>query len=142
MISFETKEIPLPDLNYAKIEIWLGEIAANHQKRIGNLNYLFCSDQEILRVNKEFLKHDYFTDIITFDYSHKDKVSGDIFISIETVKSNAMELKEPYNKELLRVIAHGILHLCGINDKCPGEREIMEAEENKALTLWESIIEK
>ena len=137
MVSFECKNIELPVLDYPKIEIWLGEIAAKHDRRIGNLNYLFCDDEEILRVNREFLKHDYYTDIITFDYSYKNKVSGDIFISLDTVRSNAKELGETYQRELLRVISHGLLHLCGINDKAPGERAIMEENENKALLIWE-----
>lgn len=141
MISFETKNIAMPDLDLNKVEIWLGEVAASYDKKIGNLNYLFCDDAEILRVNREFLHHDYFTDIITFDYSRNDKVSGDIFLSLETVKSNAHEFKVPYILELLRVIVHGLLHLCGIDDKGPGEREIMEVHEDNALKLWDTIFE-
>ena len=133
MISFEVKNVKMPELDFAKLEIWLNEVAADHGKKIGNLNYLFCDDEEILRVNREFLQHDYFTDIITFDYSYKDKVSGDLFISVDTVKSNAEELQIPYKTELLRIIVHGLLHLCGINDKGPGEREIMESHEDEAL---------
>ena len=126
----------MPILEFGRINSWLEEIATSHDRLIGNLNYLFCDDEEILRVNREFLKHDYFTDIITFDYSRKRRVSGDIFISLDTVKSNAEELKVSFPDELLRVIAHGLLHLCGIDDKAPGEREIMERHENDALKLW------
>lgn len=140
MISFEAKNLEMPKLDLTKIDIWLGEIAATYDKRIGNLNYLFCDDEEILRVNREFLHHDYYTDIITFDYSFKDKVGADIFISLDTVKSNAEEMGVDFQEELMRVIAHGLLHLCGINDKGPGEREIMEDAENKALKLWENEI--
>lgn len=129
----------MPLLDFAKVEIWLNEVAAFHNRKIGNLNYLFCDDEEILRVNREFLRHDYFTDIITFDYSFKDKVSGDIFISVDTVKSNSEDLNQPYSTELLRVIAHGLLHLCGINDKGEGERKIMESQEDKALEIWQNI---
>lgn len=136
MITFETKDVAMPTLDFAKVEIWLGEVAASYERRIGNVNYLFCDDPEILRVNLEFLHHDYFTDIITFDYSHRDKIGGDIFISLDTVASNAESLGESYERELLRVIAHGVLHLCGIDDKGPGEREIMEAAENDALKLY------
>lgn len=136
MIGFEVKDVELPKLDYAKVERWLGEVAASHDCRIGNVNYLFCDDKEILRVNLEFLKHDYYTDIITFDYSYRDKIGGDIFISLDTVRSNSEEIGEEYEKELLRVIAHGVLHLCGIDDKGPGEREIMEKAENDALDLW------
>ena len=136
MISFETKNVEMPYLDLAKVGTWLIEVATVHQRIIGNLNYLFCNDEEILRVNQEFLKHDYFTDIITFDYSRKNRVAGDIFISLDTVRSNAIDLNLPYQTELLRVIVHGLLHLCGINDKAPGEREIMEKHENDALELW------
>lgn len=142
MISFETKNIEMPRLDFTKVEIWLNEIATEHDKIIGNLNYLFCNDEEILRINKMFLQHDYFTDIITFDYSRKNKAGGDVFISLDTVRSNSEELNLPYEEELLRVIAHGLLHLCGIDDKGPGEREKMEAHENQALQLWHNIIIK
>lgn len=139
MIEFQTKDVEMPSFDFSKVERWLGEVAASHGRRIGNVNYLFCDDKEILRVNREFLGHDYFTDIITFDYSHRDRVGGDIFISLDTVASNADELGEKRERELLRVIAHGVLHLCGIDDKGPGEREIMEAAENAALSLWDNI---
>lgn len=137
MIGFEVKDVVLPKLDYAKVDRWLEEVAASHDYRIGNVNYLFCDDKEILRVNLEFLHHDYYTDIITFDYTYRDKIGGDIFISLETVESNAKDIGEEYERELLRVIAHGVLHLCGIDDKGPGEREIMEQAENAALELWE-----
>lgn len=139
MIEFQTKDVEMPSFDFSKVERWLGEVAASHERRIGNVNYLFCDDKEILRVNREFLGHDYFTDIITFDYSHRDRVGGDIFISLDIVASNADELGEKRESELLRVIAHGVLHLCGIDDKGPGEREIMEAAENAALALWDNI---
>ncbi len=132
----------LPALDFGKVETWLGEVAASHGKRIGNVNYLFCDDEEILRVNREFLRHDYFTDIITFDYSRRDRIGGDIFISLDTVRSNAEDLGVAYDNELLRVIAHGVLHLCGIDDKGPGEREIMEANEDAALALWTELKEE
>lgn len=138
MIEFETKNVGMPALDFAKVDRWLGEVAASHNRKVGNVNYLFCDDEEILRVNREFLRHDYFTDIITFDYSHKDRIGGDIFISLDTVASNARDLGQEYSVELLRVIAHGVLHLCGINDKGPGEREIMEAAENAAIALWKN----
>lgn len=138
MIEFETKNVELPMLDFGKIDRWLGLVAASHGKTIGNVNYLFCDDEEILRVNREFLRHDYFTDIITFDYTHKDRIGCDIFISLDTVGSNAADLGEDSLTELLRVIAHGVLHLCGIDDKGPGEREKMEEAENAALSLWKT----
>ena len=139
MISFDTHNIIMPDLDFKKIEIWLGEISSKFNKIIGNINYIFCDDSEILKVNTQFLNHSYFTDIITFDYSHKDKVSGDIFISVETVKSNAQNIGEKFSNELLRVISHGLLHLCGLKDKSPEERKIMEDRENMALALWTQL---
>ena len=136
MISFGTKNVDMPLLDISKTEIWLNEVAATHNRKIRNLNYLFCDDEEILKVNKEFLHHDYFTDIITFDYSNKDKVGGDIFISLDTVKSNSEKFGVSYQSELLRVIVHGLLHLCGIDDKGTGQRAIMEKYEDDALRLY------
>ena len=103
---------------------------------------MFVDDAKILQVNNEYLGHDYYTDIITFDYDEDDIVSGDLVISIDTVKSNAELFGKEYEDELHRVIIHGILHLCGINDKGPGEREIMEANENKALAMLKALEEK
>ena len=139
MISFEVKNIEMPELDFSKVEKWLEEVATQYDKRIGNLNYVFCSDEEILKVNRQFLNHDYFTDIITFDYTHRNRVGGDMFISLDTVRSNAEELGQSYTDELLRVIVHGLLHLCGINDKGEGEREIMENCENGALELFHNL---
>ena len=102
---------------------------------MGEIGYLFVNDEKILEVNKEYLGHDYYTDIITFDYDEGDVINGDLVISLDTVRSNALLFGKTYNEELHRVIIHGILHLCGINDKGPGEREIMEAAENKALAM-------
>lgn len=130
----------MPHLDFKRIGVWLADVALAHHKNVGRINYLFCDDEEILKVNKEFLQHDYYTDIITFDYSFKNKISGDIYISLDTVKSNSEELNVKYEEELFRVIAHGLLHLCGIDDKGPGEREIMEEEENKALSLYPSLL--
>lgn len=139
MIYFQTSNVDMPDLDLEKTFRWLEMVAADYGMRIGNVNYLFCSDADILDANRKYLGHDYYTDIITFDYTHGDKVSGDIYLSLDTVRSNAEEFGEPYGRELLRVIAHGVLHLCGINDKGPGERERMEAAEEKALAFWQAI---
>lgn len=139
MIEFDAKNVEMPKLDFERVGRWLGEVAVSHGRRVGNVNYLFCDDEEILRVNREFLHHDYFTDIITFDYSHRDRIGGDIFISLDTVRSNAEELNVTYGSELLRVIVHGVLHLCGIDDKGPGEREIMEENEDAALGLIKNV---
>lgn len=135
MISFDCKNVALPNLNFEKIKEWITVVAESHNFSVRKVNYLFCDDSFILEANRKFLNHDYFTDIITFDYTANDKIAGDIIISLDTVKSNALELGETYERELLRVIIHGILHLCGINDKGPGEREIMEMNENRAINL-------
>lgn len=136
MIEFDVKNVEMPSLDFERVGRWLEEVAASHGMRVGNINYLFCDDEEILRVNREFLHHDYYTDIITFDYTHRDRIGGDIVISLDTVRSNSKEFGVSYDEELLRVIAHGVLHLCGIDDKGPGEREIMEENENAALKLF------
>lgn len=134
-VSFYTEGVELPEINKTTIRNWVKQVAELHEKRVGQISYIFCDDAKILEVNKQFLQHDYYTDIITFDYTEGNKISGDLFISLDTVRTNAEQFGQEYNTELHRVIIHGILHLCGINDKGPGEREIMEAEENKALAL-------
>lgn len=138
-VSFYTEGIEMPDINKSEIRNWVKNVAELHSKRLGPVSYIFCDDNKILEVNKQFLQHDYYTDIITFDYTEGDKISGDLFISLDTVRTNAEQFGQDYKTELHRVIIHGILHLCGINDKGPGEREIMEAEENKALEILKSL---
>ena len=135
MITYQTEGVEMPSIDQEKISAWIKEVAATYGKKVGEVAYLFCSDEHILKVNREFLQHDYYTDVITFDYCHGRILSGDIVLSLDTVRSNAELFNTPYETELHRVIIHGILHLCGINDKGPGEREIMEGEENKALAL-------
>jgi rRNA maturation RNase YbeY len=127
----------MPRLDRKAVRAWITAVAATYDgRKVGNLNYIFCNDDRILEVNKEFLGHDYYTDIITFDYSEPGLVSGDMFISLETVETNSFKFHTSYDKEMMRVIIHGVLHLCGINDKGPGERAIMEAAENRALDMW------
>ena len=106
-------------------------------ERSERLGYMFVNDEKMLEVNNEYLGHDYYTDIITFDYDEGDVLNGDLVISLDTVRTNAELFHKSYEDELNRVIIHGILHLCGINDKGPGEREIMEANENKSTYLTE-----
>ena len=127
----------MPKLDRKALRAWITAVAATYEgRKAGNLNYIFCNDERILEVNKEFLGHDYYTDIITFDYSEPDVVSGDMYISLDTVLTNSEKFHTSYEKELLRVIIHGVLHLCGINDKGRGERAVMEAAENRALDIW------
>ena len=135
MITFQTENIEMPAIDQTKVRDWIKKVALSYNKRVGEISYFFCDDEHILSVNREYLQHDYYTDIITFDYCEGNRLSGDLFISIDTVHSNAELLGTKYDTELHRVIIHGVLHLCGINDKGPGEREIMEAAEDKALTL-------
>lgn len=135
MITFQTDGVGMPRINEQQIRNWVKAVAATYQKKVGEIGYLFCSDERILEVNRQFLQHDYYTDIITFDYCQGNRIAGDLVISLDTVRTNAEQFGAEYETELNRVIIHGILHLCGINDKGPGEREIMEAEENKALAL-------
>ena len=135
MISFQSINVSLPAIDQTAITAWVRTVAVSYGRRVGEIAYIFVDDEEILRINHQFLQHDYFTDIITFDYTEGAVISGDLFISLDTVRSNAEDLHLPYNQELHRVIIHGILHLCGINDKGPGEREQMEAAENQALSL-------
>ena len=135
------RNVELPQLDFSRLERWLEAVARSYGRMVGTLSYMFCDDEEILRVNREFLSHDYYTDIITFDYTRGNRISGDLVISLDTVRSNAEGLGVPYSRELLRVVIHGVLHLCGINDKGPGEREIMERHENEALVLYDKLFE-
>ena len=135
MISYQTDGAKMPDIKKRETSAWIKKVAATYGKKCGEIAYIFCNDEKILEVNKEYLQHDYYTDIITFDYSEEDSISGDLFISLDTVRSNSEMLGVGYEQELYRVIIHGILHLCGIDDKGEGEREIMEAAENKALSM-------
>ncbi len=135
MISFNTENVAMPKIRRRDTGSWIKSVAASYGKKVGSIAYIFCDDEKILEVNKQYLQHDYYTDIITFDYSEGATISGDIFISLDTVRSNAEEQSTTYDEELHRVIIHGILHLCGINDKGPGEREMMEQAENKALEM-------
>ncbi|MDE6721594.1 MAG: rRNA maturation RNase YbeY [Bacteroidaceae bacterium] len=142
MISYQTDQVRMPAIRRRDTSAWIKAVAASYGKRVGSIAYIFCNDDKILEVNRQYLQHDYYTDIITFDYcdderlmGKKDTISGDLFISLDTVRSNAAQQGTAYEEELHRVIIHGILHLCGINDKGPGEREVMEAAENKALAM-------
>ena len=134
-VKFHTDGVELPKIDKKAISQWVKSVAGNYERSIGEINYIFCSDEKILEVNNQYLQHDYYTDIITFDYDEDDVINGDLVISLDTVRTNAEKFGKTYDEELHRVIIHGILHLCGINDKGQGEREIMEAAENKALAM-------
>ena len=138
-ITYIAQGIDLPGFNQCIVSQWIEAVTRTFDKSVGNLTYIFCTDEKIIEVNREFLQHDYFTDIITFDYSNRRRISGDMFISLDTVRSNATLFGKSYDDELMRVVIHGVLHLVGINDKGVGEREIMEKHENDALDLLRII---
>ena len=137
MITYSTENVKFPNIKRRETTAWIKRVAATYGKKVGEVGYLFCDDEHILEVNNEYLGHDYYTDIITFDYCEDDVLNGDLVISLDTVRSNAELFGKAYDEELHRVIIHGILHLCGLNDKGPGEREQMEAAEDAALKLRE-----
>ena len=139
MVTYNTDGVKMPSIKKRENTAWVKAVAASYGKRVGEIAYIFVDDEKILEVNRQYLGHDYYTDIITFDYCEGDVISGDVFISLDTVRTNAEQVGATYEEELHRVIIHGILHLCGINDKGPGEREIMEAAEDKALALRSSL---
>ncbi len=139
MIQWLADGVELPAADFSRVAAWLGRVVESHDRILGPLTYIFCDDEKIIGVNREFLNHDYYTDIITFDYTHGRRISGDMFISLDTVLSNSGQIGERFDRELLRVIVHGVLHLCGINDKGPGEREVMERHENDALALFDRM---
>ena len=143
-INFMTQgKASLPMLDETAVRNWIVEVTQRHGQRVGCLTYVFCDDEYILETNREFLGHDYYTDIITFDYTNSRHIAGDMVISLDTVRSNAEMLGVPYETELMRVMIHGVLHLCGQNDKGPGEREVMERYENEALAILpDNVIEK
>ena len=135
MITYSAENVKMPKIRKRDTSAWIKKVAATYNRTVGEVGYLFCDDEKILEVNREYLQHDYYTDIITFDYDEGDQINGDLVISLDTVRTNAELFGKTYEEELHRVIIHGILHLCGINDKGPGEREIMEAAENKSLAM-------
>ena len=135
MITYNAEGVKLPKIGKRDTTRWIKAVAATHNRKVGEIGYMFVNDEKILEVNNEYLGHDYYTDVITFDYCEGNILNGDIVISLDTVRTNAEKFGKTYEDELFRIIIHGVLHLCGINDKGPGEREIMEENENKALAL-------
>ena len=134
-ITFHAEGIGLPKIKKRETANWIKTVAKNYNRKVGEIAYLFCDDEKILEINRTYLQHDFYTDIITFDYSEEDTISGDIFISIDTVRSNSQKYQTEFMEELHRVIIHGILHLCGVNDKSEEEEKEMREAENSALTL-------
>lgn len=136
MINFTTDSIAMPALDERKVTRWIKSVAADYGFSVGQINYIFCSDERELAVNREFLGHDYYTDVITFDYSTASVLNGDIFISLDTVRSNAEMVGCSFDAELLRILIHGVLHLTGQGDKTPETKAQMTEKEEKALAKW------
>lgn len=139
MIQYHANDIDMPQLDTTLMSRWLKQLAAFHRRKLGDINYIFCSDKKILEVNIDYLGHDYYTDIITFDYDEGLRISGDLFISLETVASNAEMLGIAYEEELMRVMAHGVLHLCGFKDKSDEDAANMRLREQEALAILNEL---
>lgn len=138
MILYNAEDVKMPVFPKRKTSVWIKMIAEKHGKRVGDVAFIFCSDEKILEVNFAYLAHDYYTDIITFDYSKDQVINGDLFISTDTIATNAAKYEVTFENELYRVLIHGILHLCGIDDKSEKQRVRMRMLENEALEIWYS----
>ena len=138
MISYYSENVKVPNIRRRDVSAWIKKVAALHGKKVGNIAYIFCDDEKILEVNRQYLQHDYYTDIITFDDSEGDVISGDIFISLDTVRSNAEKEGVDFTDELHRILVHGVLHLTGQADKTPETKAVMTRKEEHALALLES----
>lgn len=134
-ITFNAENIDFPKIKKRETANWIKTVAKNYKKETGEISYLFCTDEKILEINRQYLQHDFYTDIITFDYSEDDRISGDIFISLDTVLSNSIQYNTNFEEELYRVIIHGILHLCGLHDKTEADAAEMRKAEDKALKM-------
>lgn len=136
MITYQSNNVKVPHFPRRKMSRWIKSVATQYGKRIGDIAYVFCDDERILEVNRQYLDHDYYTDIITFDYSQGQTLAGDVFVSVDTVSSNASRFGTAFEEELRRIMIHGILHLCGLKDKSDEERANMTRHEDLALALW------
>lgn len=134
-IRFFNEDVNFPDIRKRVVSAWLKEIISLHDKKVGDISVIFCSDSYLLDVNKQYLEHDYFTDIITFDYVEGNMISGDIFISVDRVLENSKLFKVSFSEELHRIMAHGVLHLLGYKDKCDEDKVMMTEKENFSLQL-------
>lgn len=140
MILYNTENVDMPQLDFTLVSDWIKAVAAVYDRKAGDIAYIFCDDEKMLEVNRQYLSHDYFTDIITFDYCVGKRLNGDIFISLDTIRSNAKDFGVSFDNELCRVIIHGILHLCGQDDKEPETRAEMTRKENLALEMLKDIL--
>lgn len=136
MIKYTTDSVDMPAFDRRKVSAWIRSVALDYGFQTGDITYIFCNDERELAVNQEFLGHDYYTDVITFDYGTAHTISGDIFISLDMIRHNAEMVGTSFNDELLRIIIHGVLHLTGQADKTPETRAEMTRKENLALAKW------
>ncbi len=135
-IHFFSESLSFELSNAEKTQTWLGHLINNYHKSLVELNYIFCSDDHLLKINQEYLGHDYYTDIITFDHSDSEnEIEGDIFISIDRIKENAKTLSQAFDQELARALAHGLLHLFGFGDGTDSEKKRMRKKEDACLSL-------
>lgn len=139
MITYHFEDTSFVFKGKARNNKWLKLVSESEIRRVGDINIIFCSDNYILDINQKYLQHDYFTDIITFDYCEGDKLSGDLFISIDTVSANAEEYGEGFERELARVMVHGVLHLIGYDDHSKQDQKTMREKENYYLSLRELV---
>ena len=140
MINFYNEDVDLNLKGKIILRKWIKQVIDSYGFKTGELSYIFCNDDKILEVNRQFLQHDYYTDVITFDYDEDGVVSGDMYISIDTVRTNAEQYAPSFERELHRVIIHGVLHLCGLKDKQPEDEKKMRAAEEKALAILETLV--
>lgn len=139
MVSYNFEDTDFKFRGKARNNAWLRLVAESEIRRLGDINFIFCSDNYLLDINQKFLGHDYFTDIITFDYCESDRLNGDLFISIDTVRDNAIEYGEGFERELARVMVHGVLHLIGYDDHTKADQKEMRAKENYYLSLRDLV---
>ena len=137
-INFSNDNIGFGLKQKTKLKLWIASVVKKEKYEIGNLNYSFTSDESLLKINIEYLNHNNYTDIITFNYNEGKKIAGDVFISIDRVKENAEKFNVKFEDELYRVMIHGVLHLCGYKDKTKADSELMRKKENSALRLIKS----
>ncbi len=138
MISFFCEEVPYPSINLDRVTMWIENTVTDNNLVASDISIIFCNDSYLLNMNQTYLKHNYFTDIITFDYSDAAYISGDLFISLDRVYDNAKLFCVSFEQELLRVVIHGILHLLGFNDKLEEEQKTMKSLENYYLNLYQN----
>ena len=142
MIRFFNKDIKFTLTDKLLLKKWIKEVVSSYGNRVGDINIILCDDPSLLEINNQFLGHDYYTDIITFDYTEENVINGELYISIDTVRANAQEYGQSFPDELHRVIIHGILHLCGLDDHCDEDIKEMREAENLSLEKLSAILKK